>query len=268
MTSLTVSIVTHFPDQEILRRLLASLLEDPGGADIKVTIIDNSVDEAVWKAIQELPEALAASDKGRVEVCRAGVNLGYGVAHNRVIGNIKSDYHLVLNPDVTLAPGALIEAIQYMERHPEVGMLTPLGKDRLGRKLSLAKRYPSVLDLFLRGFMPSSVRKLFQRRLARYEMRELDEKEVSRDVPIASGCFMFCRTATLQSLNGFSDRFFLYFEDFDLCMRMRKIAGIHYVPAVRIVHYGGNAARKGIRHIVMFVSSAFTFFQLHGWRVW
>jgi GT2 family glycosyltransferase len=58
----------------------------------------------------------------------------------------------------------------------------------------------------------------------------------------------------------------MYFEDFDLSLRLAKEAGIAYEPAARIVHHGGGAARKGLRHVLWFVASAFRFFSRHGWR--
>jgi len=58
------------------------------------------------------------------------------------------------------------------------------------------------------------------------------------------------------------------FEDFDLSLRFARQAAIAYVPAVRIRHAGGDAAGKGWAHRGMFIRSAFTFFQRHGWRLW
>ena len=64
----------------------------------------------------------------------------------------------------------------------------------------------------------------------------------------------------------FDRRFFLYFEDYDLSLRSAEITRIAYVPAVKVVHHGGHAARKGLRHIGMFVRGAALFFRLHGWK--
>jgi GT2 family glycosyltransferase len=72
----------------------------------------------------------------------------------------------------------------------------------------------------------------------------------------------------LQRLDGFDPRYFLYFEDYDLSLRTGRIARIVYVPAVRIVHFGGGAADKGFQHIRLFAASAWRFFGTHGWRLW
>lgn len=103
--------------------------------------------------------------------------------------------------------------------------------------------------------------------LDRYEMRDLAEDELAVGIPIASGCFMLARGDILRDLGGFSSHYFLYFEDFDLSLRIGRVADIAYVPQVRIVHSGGEAARKGWAHRRMFIRSALTFFRRNGWKL-
>ena len=86
-------------------------------------------------------------------------------------------------------------------------------------------------------------------------------------VPLVSGCFMFFRKKVLDRLGGFSPRYFLYFEDFDLSLRTALVADVVYVPAVRILHHGGYAAKKGLRHVRLFCASALRFYRTHGWKV-
>ena len=82
-----------------------------------------------------------------------------------------------------------------------------------------------------------------------------------------SGSFMFCRRVPVAAIGGFSDTFFLFFEDFDLSVRAAQQAKLAYVTSVRIVHRGGHAARKGLRHIMLFVRSGVTFLRRHGWKL-
>jgi GT2 family glycosyltransferase len=123
-----------------------------------------------------------------------------------------------------------------------------------------------VFDLFLRGFAPKAIKRVFSARLARYEMQDMDPDVAMNDVPIASGCFMLVRRAAWRGVGGFEPTYFLYFEDFDLSVRIRTIGRIAYVPSMRIVHHGGGAAGKGWRHVGLFVRAARLFFNRHGWR--
>lgn len=194
-------------------------------------------------------------------------NVGFGAAHNQCL-NVDSEYHLIFNPDIELSPDALTNALAFMDAHPECGLLTPRAYWQNGQQQYLCKRMPTVFNLLLRGFAPKCIKRLFAKRLAHYEMTDvINETDVYWNPPIVSGCFMLFRTSVWKQLNGFDDRFFLYFEDFDLSLRAGKITQIAYVPSVKIIHHGGHAARKGWNHIKMFSKSMCTFFNIHGWRL-
>ena len=95
-------------------------------------------------------------------------------------------------------------------------------------------------------------------------MRDVIGESFLPGVPLASGCFMLARTHLFIQARGFDPRYFMYFEDYDLSLRIGRVA---YVPQARIVHHGGNASAKGLRHRAWFLASAWRFFSRHGWRI-
>ena len=97
-------------------------------------------------------------------------------------------------------------------------------------------------------------------------MRDVCSDSRETDILLASGCFMLVRTAAFQSVGGFNDKYFLYFEDFDLSIRLGSQGRLVFNPAIQIVHHGGYAARKGLQHMKYFIRSGLTFFRDHGWR--
>jgi len=97
-------------------------------------------------------------------------------------------------------------------------------------------------------------------------MRELPINKPSVGIPLISGCFILCRASALTKVSGFDSSYFLYFEDFDLSLRLRTIGELAFLPSVKITHEGGFAARKGIYHILIFARSAFRFFNKFGWK--
>ena len=275
-SSLQVSIVTYRPDSRLLERTLrklslaiAAAREDRVLRTVHVALIDNSEDPIVAKRVQELGR-VRFQDSGTHLICLHGhANIGYGAAHNLVLHGTGSDYHLVLNPDVELAIDALSNAVRWLDAHPEVGALAPAVFDSEGRRQHLCKRYPAVFNLFLRGFAPSPVKRMFRRRLARYEMQDITGVDPPKEVigvPAMSGAFMLVRRDAIDRTGGFDPRFFLYFEDFDWSVRLNRITRTAFVPEVSVVHHGGHAAAKGWRHVVWFVRSGARFYRKHGWR--
>jgi GT2 family glycosyltransferase len=273
--SLRISVVAFAPDAGVLGRTLASAAVAIARAQaegvlyaVDVVLVDNGPDAVAAATVDAAAEALRrAAPAVPVRVLRGHGNVGYGGGHNLAVRDHASEFHLVLNPDVVMASDALAQAARFMAGHPDVALLAPRVTGDDGRLQYLCKRYPSPLVLALRGFAPRILRSMFDGTLARYEMRDLiGDDAVVDDVPIASGAFMFCRTSALCAVGGFDPDFFLYFEDFDLSLRLARHGRIAYVPTVRIVHYGGHTARKGAAHVRMFAASALRFFRKHGWR--
>jgi len=269
-TALTAAIVTWRPDPALLERTVASLAlaaarsRDSGAlARATLFLIDNGPAESL--AVASAAAGLWDASLGPVEIVTGHGNLGYGRANNLVVPRLESDFHLVLNPDVEIDPDAIDAGLRSLAAHPGVGLLAPAAFAPDGQREYLCKRYPSPGVLLLRGFAPASLRARFAEALAHYEMRDAIGDRFVDHIPLASGCFLLVRTPLMKALGGFDPRYFMYFEDYDLSLRVAERATVAYEPAVRIVHHGGDAARKGARHIGWFAASALRFFSRHGW---
>jgi GT2 family glycosyltransferase len=275
-SSLTVSVVTYRPDRVLLERCLQTLAAAIGLAreqrvvqSVAVALIDNSEDRDVAEAVKRLGESCFAASGVQMTYLHGHANIGYGAAHNLMLLGTGGDYQLVLNPDVELATDALANAIVWLDAHPDVGAVAPAVARPDGTFEYLCKRYPAVLDLFLRGFAPEVLRRHFRGRLDRYEMRDWINPQSEKPVlgvPMLSGCCVLAKRKATDASGGFDPKFFLYFEDFDWSMRLNKVTQTAYLPTFRAVHHGGGAARKGLRHVGWFVLSAVRFYRKHGWR--
>jgi GT2 family glycosyltransferase len=268
----SATVVTYHPDAALLERALRSLAAAIAHAraagaiaQARIFVVDNGDEDSARVARR----AAAAFDPsaGAIEVVAGHGNVGYGRANNLVLARLDSDFHLVMNPDVELDRDALAAAIASLQADAALGLVAPDVRGAAGERQYLCKRYPSVWVLFLRGFAPAALRRAFARSLDRYEMRDVLGSTTYSPVPLASGCFMVMRTALFRGLGGFDPRFFMYFEDYDLSLRIAREAKVAFVPAARIVHHGGEAARKGPRHVSWFLRSAWRFFATHGWKI-
>lgn len=300
LTRLDIAIVTYAPDLKLLMTVLERLgqaLHHAGQQGLvneaRLVLVDNGPGTRWREPLRQVLKD-AALPAG-VELLSGHGNVGYGAGHNMALrwlvesgksnptccasplleddrdwkGERSMDaYHLILNPDVLLEEDALSEGLAFLAAHPEAGLVTPavLGND--GHRQYLCKSYPTVLDLALRGFAPAGLRRIFQTRLDRYELRDQIGDTVFWDPPIVSGCFILASRTDLDRVEGFRPDYFLYFEDFDLSLRLAAVTRLVYVPTVRIVHFGGHAARKGMRHIGLFLRAAVLFSNRHGWRWW
>jgi GT2 family glycosyltransferase len=251
----TASMVIYMNPPAVVREAAASFLN----TDCSVTlhIVDNSPKDELRSAFDGLPVVYHFTNE----------NIGYGMAHNRIIfGTEPSRYHLALNPDILIPAAAIRILVRFMDSHPDVGMVCPRVLNEDGTDQYLNKRYPSVMDLFVRRFAPRILHPLLKRRLDRYEMRDVGYDKVC-DVEVMSGAFMLCRTTVLKKVAGFDPRFFLYFEDFDLSRKFQQ-DGFRtvYCPEASVTHYWTRGAHKNIRMTVIFMASMYRYFDKWGWK--
>ena len=214
MTSLTVSIVTYQVNKQLFSKVLEGLgkaVRDAKGKSLlsqtKLTVVDNGND------VSYLREEIAGQEDFEGRVIDNPDNVGFGRAHNQALLECDSDMHLVLNPDAVMHPDGLSEGLAYLAEHEETVMISPYAENSDGSKAYLCKRYPSVVDLFMRGFLPASLQEAASERLARYECRDLDDTDATAGVCVVSGCCMLAKTASLKAVNGFSDHYFFKKED-------------------------------------------------------
>jgi len=182
------------------------------------------------------------------------------------MAEINSRFHLILNPDVEISSEAVGKALEMFRGHGDLALLAPTGFSATGKPEFLSKAYPSVWVLGLRAFAPDWMRALCQSALSRYEMRDQQGAGPLRPITLASGCCMWVRRDVFDQVGGFDEGFFLYFEDYDLSLKMAQHGSVMQHGELKVVHHGGEAAKKGWRHVQWFVGGATRFFNRWGWK--
>jgi len=270
---LSVSIVLYHSQIKLLRATVASLyqsalkaMQESHLVSVDLMLVDNSESAEYAASVRALLETLHFDSFFSIHFSQAAQNSGFGGGHNSVISRLASDYHLILNPDVDLGETALCTGLAALVNDGELALVSPRVLGPEGAQEFLCKAYPSVLVLLLRAFAPEFICRWFRSKLDNYELREVCEGAEPVEVLIASGCFMLLRTQSLQSAGGFSKKYFLYFEDFDLSLRLREYGQLVFLPSMGITHHGGYAATKGGSHIRSFIRSGLRFFNDHGWK--
>lgn len=236
------------------RIAIRSLLDNTLRVNLTVYIVDNnSGDGALDKLKAEFPEIICIQNSD---------NKGFGHGHNTVLPLLKSDFHSIVNPDITLDSDTVSDLVEYLLSHPDVGQVTPKILFPDGRDQQLGKRNPSFLALVGRH--------IFKKRLApiveHYQMLDEDlTKPV--DIEFATGCFSVVRTELFKQLGGFDERWFMYFEDMDLTRRVRGSARAVYLPDFCVYHAWERSSSHHLKFFIILVTGMFKYFGKWGFQL-
>lgn len=252
---LAVSIVLYNNPPSMVRQAVESVLKS--SVDVTLYLIDNSPADTL---------KMLADDR-RIIYLHNPSNPGYGAAHNIAIRcSLKSKipYHLVLNPDVYFDAGVLEELLEYLQSHPDTGLVMPKILYPDGEIQYIAKLLPTPWDLFARRFV--RIKSYLDRLNRRYALTFFDYRSTI-EVPFVSGCFMLLRTETLRQSGIFDERYFMYLEDADLSRRIGRVAKTVLYPHVSVYHAYERGAHKNFKLLWAFIRSAFTYFSTYGWLI-
>lgn len=172
-------------------------------------------------------------------VIRNDRNLGFAAACNQGAAGSSADYLLFLNPDVVLDPDSLSGAVSFLEarENQEIDISGIRLRDAQGRTQRCCARFPTPGRMIGHAV---ALDRLAPRLAAPHFLTDWDHED-SRDVPQVMGAFLLIRRAAFDRLSGFDERFFLYYEDVDLCYRLVRQGGrCAHNAAVSAVHAGGG----------------------------
>lgn len=172
-------------------------------------------------------------------------NIGYGAGCNKGARKAKGKYLFFLNPDSVVLDNSLKKMIDFMQEHPEIGVLGPrlYNSEKKDCQLSFC-RFPDPLTSI---FVFSPLKSLWKENpfWKRYIYSKKLNSEEPVEVDTISGAAILVRKDIFKRINGFDEGFFLYFEENDLCKRIKKLnKKIVFYPNAEIVHFGGKSTAE------------------------
>ena len=209
---------------------------------------------------QEPPPDLPAS----VRMIRNPENVGFARACNQGIAASGGDCAVLINPDVLVEQDFFDALETFLDNNPKAGILGPRILDAYGNLQLSARREVSLVSgllgrtSFLTRLFPNSaaVRRMFP---------AADELSGPTEVDWVSGACLAVRREALQEIGGLDERFFMYFEDTDLCRRSREAGWpVYYLPTVEVLHHTGASSRSKVSAIWRVHKSAFLYHRKHG----
>ena len=219
--------------------------------DFTLYIVDNASSDGTARQTEEY-----FKDNNSVVVIANSENKGFGKAHNQVIDLIDSDYHFIINPDIIVKDDVVGEMCSFMENKPECGMVSPDIRFPDGRIQVLAKTTPKLK--YLISSRVASDRE-HNKNLREYAMLDEDLTKPLR-TENASGCFFAIRTELFKRIGGFDDRYFMYFEDFDLARTVNGISEIWYDPKAVVYHEWGRDSKRNFKLMFIHIQSTIKYF--------
>jgi hypothetical protein len=229
MIELSVILVSYRCKSEVLECLRTLFCGGLDGLVAEVFLLDNASGDGVIDEVRvSFPDVQAEELPG---------NIGFSAANNIALGRARGRRVLFLNPDTLVPPGVLKKCVDFLESQAEsVGgmgcrVVTPDGITQW----ECNRRLTTPLTESIRALWPFSPPEA----LPKAALEETGQAQC------ILGAFMLFRKSTLEAIGGFDERFFLMYEDIDLCQRVKNAGfSLIYWPDVSIIHLGGSSWKK------------------------
>lgn len=257
-TDLSVIVVSH-GHGEFLKDCIGSLARGLDGLAAEVLLVDN---------LGGTPEAALSSPPCPVRAQANPRPQGLARNTNQAARAAAGRYLLLLNPDTEFLSGSLAQAIRFLESNPAAGLLGCRLLNLDGSVQQSYRRFPTVPFALARGL--AADRWPYRPRFYRRGLMEGERLDTPTPVDWVLGAFMLMRSADLFAIGAMDEGFHLYYEDVDLCYRLRQRGlATYYWPDVRVRHLWKRASAGAAlgRHRMWHVQSLCRYFWKHGYML-
>jgi GT2 family glycosyltransferase len=234
-------VIVNYRTPGLVVDCLRSLVEEVRTEkDCRVVVVENASGD---NSAETIGNAIRAEGWSWAELMVLDRNLGFAGGNNAALRPLLAspqppDYILLLNPDTVVRPGAVRALVDFMERHPRVGIAGSRLEDPDGTPQRSAFRFPTFWSEFEGGVRIGFVSRILRGRLVAPPVEERPHQ-----TDWLAGASMLVRRAVFESVGLMDDRYFLYYEEVDFCLRSRRAGWpCWYVPSSRVVHLVGQAS--------------------------
>lgn len=225
-------LVVNYNTENLLQPAFDALRQSSNVDAMRFLVVDNaSADDSLECLARVCPEARLIVNT---------TNVGFGRANNQLLEHLQGKYALLLNTDAFVAPDTLGKTLDYMEAHPDCGVLGVRLVGREGDLQPSCRYFPTPLNVFvaragLTRFFPW---------LQMVDDMAWDHASV-RECDWLPGCYYLIRREVIDQVGLFDPRYFLYYEEVDHCMRVKQAGWkVVYYPHTTVVHIGGESAKS------------------------
>lgn len=248
-------VIVNYRSYEELSRCLGSL-EPARPALARATVVDHESDlPAAARILAEHPW---------VDLVERNTNEGFATGVNLGAARGRAPFLLLLNPDCIAGREAIDRLVAYAGERPDAAVIGPRILNGDGTIQGSARRFPSWSTL-IAGRSSWLTRRFPRNPLSRWNLPALSEISHPLEVDWVSGACMMVRRDAFDQADGMDERFFLYWEDADLCKRLKGLGWrTLYYPGAEILHAGGRSSIHAYREsLAAFHASAYVMFRKH-----
>jgi GT2 family glycosyltransferase len=249
-------IIINYNSTDYSLRCIESLQRNLNFSHYRIIVVDNNSDDMPDRITDKYPEVVLINNS---------TNIGFGSAINYAITLINGKYVILLNPDSLVIDNSFKKLINYLDQHDDTAIAGPKILESDGSLQGSARRFPTIwTSIFGRK---SPLTKLFPSNpITKREFICFNcEKLKTQTVDWVSGACMVIRSEAIKQVGGFDTRFFMYWEDADLCKRLTEFGWkIAYYPKAQVYHHTGkSSATCPLSSIYHFHKSCFYYFRKH-----
>ncbi len=252
MTKPVVSIIYVYyntPDEII--RSIASIPNAVEKFTYEIIIINNLSPRPVPNQLTKIKY---------IQIINNNENKGYGGALNQGAKIAKGKYLLLVNPDTIFLKSSIRDLITKISQDSNIGIIGPQFLDQDKNVSITGTGIPILPDAM---FALSVLHKIFPRNFYsnRFNLSQFDRYKES-EIPVICGACMLMKKSFFEEIHGFDEQFFMYFEESDLCYRIKKAGkNILYYPKAKVIHLGGRSSNDKLWIRKVFEESRYKFFK-------
>lgn len=228
-------IVVSYNNAPEIANCIASIQAACTGLNYEIFVVDNASQDGCAEEI--------ACNFPAVRLLASPTNLGFAAGNNLAFKQARGQFIALVNPDALAQANSLFAAVQWMKDHPKVGLAGGRLLDQNGHDQPSARCFPSLLNDFL-ALSGLSTRYARNRFFGRFD-RTWASPDLAAEVDWVPGAFAIIQRQALEQVGYFDERFFLYYEEVDLCRRLKQ-AGfqVWYQAEWRAIHIGGVSSGR------------------------
>ncbi|KPF93999.1 glycosyl transferase family 2 [Novosphingobium sp. AAP83] len=251
----TTVIIVSYNTRELTIKAIETLLQNAGAVSMRVIVWDNASHDGSADAVaQQFPD---------IELIRSTDNIGFARANNAVAEMADTEWLILLNPDTETYPRAIENLVNFGRKHPEAGIVGGRTVFPDG-SLNIASCW-NTMTLWSLFCSATGLTRVF-RDTTFFNPEGIGgwKRDSVRHVDVVVGCFLLIRTALWRELGGFNERYFMYGEEHDLCLRAAKLGCRPMItPDAQIMHLVGASSNKREDKVLRVLQSKVTLVRDH-----